>query len=67
MSWSCVSASGSNAHLRDQLRTDWYLVAAVALAFGVQVALFVELRRRHRLQAASTAAVSAAWARRRRG
>ena len=52
-------ASGSNAHLRDQLRTDWYLVTAVALAFGVQVALFVELRRRHRLQAASTAAVSA--------
>jgi hypothetical protein len=52
-------ASGSGTHLRDQLRSDWYLVAAVALAFGVQVALFVELRRRHRLHAASTAAASA--------
>jgi hypothetical protein len=51
-------ASGSNAHLRDQLRADWYLVTMVALAFGVQVALFVELRRRHRSRAASTAAVS---------
>ena len=52
-------ASGSNAHLREQLRSDWYLVAAVAIAFGVQLALFVELRRRHRLRAASAASVSA--------
>ncbi len=52
-------ASGSSEHLGDQLRADWYLITAVALAFGLQVALFVELRRRHRLHAASTAAVSA--------
>jgi hypothetical protein len=52
-------ASGSGAHLRSQIRADWYLVAAVAVAFGVQVGLFAELRRRHRLHMASTAAATA--------
>jgi hypothetical protein len=53
-------ASGSGAHLRDQLRADWYLVAAVTVAFAVQVALFVELRRRHRLHAGSMAVAGSA-------
>ena len=35
-------------HLRDQARQDWWLLAPILLGFGTQVALTVELRRRHR-------------------
>jgi hypothetical protein len=42
-------ASGSLDHLVDQVRRDWYLLAAIVAGFGTQVALVVELRRRHRL------------------
>lgn len=45
-----VVASGWS-HFADQLRTDWYFVALIVTGFGVQVALMVELRRRHRLHA----------------
>lgn len=42
-------ASGSVDHLLDQARGDWYLLVAILAGFGTQVALVVELRRRHRL------------------
>ena len=42
-------ASGSVDHLLDQVRRDWYLLAPIIVGFGTQVALVVELRRRHRL------------------
>jgi len=51
-----AGVSGSWTHLRDQIRADWYLLAMVVAGFATQVALFTELRRRHRLQAAVTAA-----------
>ncbi len=52
-------ASGSRAHLADQLASDGYLIAIVATGFGIQVALISELRRRHRLQATAAAATGA--------
>ena len=42
-----VTASGW-AHLEDQLRQDWWLIGPIVIAFGTQVALTAELRRRHR-------------------
>lgn len=36
------------AHLRDQTREDWWLLLPIVAGFGTQVALTVELRRRHR-------------------
>lgn len=42
-------ASGSWAHLADQIRQDWYFLAAIVIGFGTQVTLASELRRRHRL------------------
>ena len=48
--------SGSVDHLLDQARTDWYLLAAIILGFGTQVALMVELRHRHRLNHGTLAA-----------
>ncbi len=51
-----AGVSGSWTHLQDQIRADWYLLALVVAGFATQVALFTELRRRHRLQAAVTAA-----------
>lgn len=44
-----VGASRSPAHLVDQVVSDWYLILPIAAGFGVQIALLVELRRRHRL------------------
>lgn len=52
-------ASGSFAHLADQLANDWYLIGIVATGFGIQVALVSELRRRHRLHATEAAASGA--------
>jgi len=49
-------ASGSAQHLADQARRDWYLLAAIVAGFGTQVALVVELRRRHRLSHGALAA-----------
>ena len=49
-------ASGSVDHLLDQARRDWYLLAAIVAGFGIQVALVVELRRRHRLSHGALAA-----------
>jgi hypothetical protein len=43
-----LAASGGWRHLADQARTDWWLLAPIVVAFGVQVALTVELRSRHR-------------------
>jgi hypothetical protein len=42
-------ASGASDHLIDQARRDWYFLAPIIVGFGTQVALVVELRRRHRL------------------
>lgn len=44
-----ASASGSVDHLAEQVSRDWYLLVAIVAGFGVQVALVLELRRRHRL------------------
>lgn len=52
-------ASGSWAHLVDQMRADWYLLVLVVAGFGTQVALLSELHRRHRAQAAGVAASGA--------
>ena len=49
-------ASGSVDHLLEQARGDWYLLAAIVAGFGTQVALTVELRRRHRLSHSALAA-----------
>ena len=59
-----LAASGGWEHLRDQARTDWWLLAPIILAFGTQVALGLELRRRHHAQhlAATTGAGTGAAA-----
>jgi len=49
-------ASGSADHLIDQARRDWYFLAPILLGFGTQIALVVELRRRHRLSHGALAA-----------
>ena len=49
-------ASGSWEHLLDQIRQDWYYLAAILAGLGVQVALISELRRRHRLHHGAAAA-----------
>ena len=49
-------ASGSWMHLRAQARQDWPYPGIIITGFTVQVALITELRRRHRLDAADTAA-----------
>jgi hypothetical protein len=54
-----AGASGSWSHLTDQASDDWYLLALVIGGFGIQVALFTELRRRYRLQAAAATASGA--------
>lgn len=46
-----VAVLGGSAgwpHLRAQARQDWWLLAPIVLGFGVQMALTVELRHRHR-------------------
>ncbi len=49
-------ASGSWNHLGNQARQDWAYLTVIIAGFGTQVALVAELRRRHRLDAATTAA-----------
>ena len=49
-------ASGSVDHLLDRASRDGYLLAAIVVGFGTQVALVVELRRRHRLSHGALAA-----------
>ena len=51
-------ASADWRHLRDQAAQDWWLLAPIVVGFGTQVALTVELRRRHRAEhlAATTGA-----------
>jgi hypothetical protein len=56
-----AGASGSIAHLVDQVRADWYLLIPIIAGFGVQVGLVAELRRRRRL-ARDTAVAGAAGA-----
>lgn len=59
-----LTLSGGRAHLVDQVRTDWWLLTPIILAFGAQVALSVELRQRHHAQhvAATTGAGTGASA-----
>ena len=45
-----LMASADWQHLNDQARQDWWLPAPIIVGFGTQVALTVELRRRHRAQ-----------------
>ena len=49
-------ASGSWAHLADQIGQDWYYLVLIIGGFGVQVAALSELRRRHRLDHGTAAA-----------
>lgn len=44
-----AGASGSWQHLTDQARQDWYYLVVIIAGFAAQVAMFTELRRRHRL------------------
>ena len=54
-----AGASGSVAHLRDQVRADWYLLSPILAGFAVQVTLIAELRQRHRAHAEAVAASTA--------
>ena len=58
-----LGASRSVDHLADQVAADWYLLLPIVAGFGVQVGLWVELRRRQRLHreviAAGTAGAGA--------
>lgn len=37
------------SHLGEQIRQDWYFLVPIIAGFGIQVALMVELRARHRM------------------
>ena len=50
------AASRSLDHLFDQAAKDWYFLVPLMLGFGTQVGLMSELRRRQRLNAATTTA-----------
>lgn len=50
------AASGSVAHLTEQVRADWYFLAPIVAGFGTQVALMSELRRRRRAHGVTTVA-----------
>lgn len=52
-----VGGVGGLDHLARQAVDDWVWLVLILAGFGTQVGLFVELRRRHRLQAATKAAV----------
>lgn len=54
-----AAASGSLAHLVDQVASDWYLILPIAAGFGTQIGLLLELRRRHRLHREAAAAGAA--------
>lgn len=59
-----LTLSGGWEHFVDQARADWWLLSPIILAFGTQVALSVELRRRRHAQrlAATTGAGTGASA-----
>lgn len=44
------------SHLGEQVRQDWYFLVPIIVGFGVQVALMVELRARHRMGRSEAAA-----------
>ena len=48
-----VGGVGGIVHLGQQAADDWPWLVLILAGFGTQVALFVELRRRHRLQDAA--------------
>lgn len=52
-------ASGSVEHLRDQIRTDWWLLAPITAGFGLQIAMLSELRVRRRSGGAAAGAARA--------
>jgi hypothetical protein len=54
-----VGGLGGVDHLWQQTRSDWPWLALILTGFGVQVGLFVELRRRHRMAKALGATASA--------
>jgi len=54
-----LGASRSVDHLTDQVAADWYLLLPIVAGFGVQVGLWVELRRRQRLHREMIAAGTA--------
>ena len=54
-----VAGTAGWAHLVDQTRSNWWLLAPLLGGFIVQVTLMVELRRRHRLAHAAAVSVGA--------
>lgn len=54
-----AGASGSWSHLTDQARQDWFYLVPIVGGFGTQIAMMVELRRRHRLHHGAAAASGA--------
>ena len=58
-----AGASQSLDHYLDQMFADWYYIAPLIAGFGIQIALFGELRRQRRLNAiAASAGVGGAGA-----
>jgi hypothetical protein len=53
-----VGSAGWN-HLGDTLERDWWLVLPLTVGFGVQVAVLVEVRRRHKAAHGVTAVAGA--------
>src|SRR5512135_849040 len=53
-----VGLASGPQHLADQARADWYWLAAIITAFGVQLALLVELRSRQRAHHSATTAAA---------
>lgn len=54
-----VAGTAGWAHLDQQVRADWWLLAPLLAGFATQVALMVELRHRHRLAHAAAVSVGA--------
>lgn len=54
-----VAGAAGWAHLGSQVRDEWWLLAPLVAGFAVQVALMVELRRRHRFAHAAAVSVGA--------
>lgn len=51
-----IARASGWTHLSDQIRQDWYFLVPIILGFGVQVALMIELRARHRMRPTEAAA-----------
>lgn len=54
-----LTASAGWRHLGDTLARDWWLVLPLTVGFGVQVAVLVEVRRRHKAAHGVTAVAGA--------